>query len=52
MKRKEFINKCSTCGAVTLFALLSPDKIYAKEKSTKEDDSDGEPINKKQVREL
>ncbi len=46
MKRKEFINKCSACGTVSLFALFSPDKVYAQEKSVKKDDSDGEPINK------
>jgi hypothetical protein len=52
MKRKTFINQCSTCGAVSLLALFNLDKVYSQEKSVKKDDSDSEPINKNQVREL
>lgn len=52
MKRKEFINKCSTCGAVSLLALFNLDKVHAKEYSTEKQDDDGEPMNKRQVREL
>ena len=52
MKRKEFINKCSTCGAVSLLGLFSTDSVSAGEKSIKQDDTDGEPMNKNQVREV
>ena len=52
MKRKEFLNKCSTCGALSLIGLFNIDTVYAQENSIKKDDTDGEPMNKNQVRQL
>lgn len=52
MKRKEFLNKCSTCGALSLIALFNLDKANAQENSIKKDDTDVEPMNKDQVRQL
>lgn len=52
MKRKEFINKCSTCGTLSLLALFNSDKVYAQENNTIKDDRDSEPMNKKQIRQL
>ena len=52
MKRKEFLNKCSTCGAVSLLALFNLDKAGAQKNNTSKDDIDSEPMNKSQIRQL
>jgi hypothetical protein len=52
MKRKEFLNKCSTCGALSLIGLFNLDKANAQKNSIKKDDTDVEPMNKNQVRQL
>jgi hypothetical protein len=52
MKRKDFINKGCTCGAMSIIGLFNIDRIYAQENSTKKDNTDGEPIYKNQVRQL
>ena len=52
MKRKEFINKCSNCGAVSLPALFDLEKVYAQENNSPKDDAEGEPMNKGQKRQL
>lgn len=52
MKRKEFLNRCGTCGSLALIALFAPNKAYTRENNIKDDDKDVEPMNKKQVREL
>lgn len=52
MKRKEFINRSCSCGALSLLGLFWPDKINNGIQSTLGDDEDNEPINKNQVREL
>jgi len=52
MRRKEFINRCGTCGALSLIALFNLEKANAQENSTKKDEADTEPMNKNQVRQL
>jgi hypothetical protein len=52
MKRTEFLNKCCTCGALSLLGLLNLDKVNAQEKSVKNAIADGEEINKNQVQQL
>ncbi len=52
MKRKEFLNKCYTCGALSLLGLFNLDKVNAQEKSIKNAITDGEQINKNQVQQL
>lgn len=52
MKRKEFIKKSGTCGAISLLAALNPDRGFAREISRNQDQTDNEPMNKSQVRQL
>jgi hypothetical protein len=52
MERKEFINKCGTCGALSLLALFNIDKVNAQENTTKKDGTNSETMNKTQIREL
>jgi len=52
MKRKEFLNKCSSCGALSLIGLLRMDNVNAQGNNMKEDNSDSEQVNKNQVRQL
>jgi hypothetical protein len=52
MKRKEFINTCSTCGAVSLLGLFYPEKASARTAFTTKKDDNEIPMNKTQIREL
>jgi hypothetical protein len=52
MKRKEFLNKCSTCSALSVIGLFNLDRVNAQGNSIKQEDTDTEPMNKNQVREL
>jgi hypothetical protein len=52
MKRKEFLNTCNTCGALSLLGLFNIDMVNAQGNSIKKEDTDGEPMNKDQIRQL
>jgi hypothetical protein len=52
MKRKEFLSKSCSCGALSLIGLFNLDRVYAQENNPKSDDTDGEPMNKNQVCQL
>ena len=52
MKRKDFLNKCASCGALSLLALFYPGKVNAGEANIMNEDTDGEPMNKTQIRQL
>jgi hypothetical protein len=52
MKRKDFLNKCASCGALSLLGLFYTGKVNAGEINIKKEDDDGEPMNKTQIRQL
>lgn len=52
MNRKEFLTKCSTCGALSLLGLLHTEGAEARENTMKKDEEDSEPMNKIQVQEV
>jgi hypothetical protein len=52
MNRKDFLNKCSTCGAISLIGLFNFEKVFAQENRSKSEDFEGEPMNKTQIRNL
>ena len=52
MKRIEFINKCGTCGIVSLLTLFNLDKASAQENNSTKDDTDSESMNKSQIKQL
>lgn len=49
MKRKDFLDKCSACGAMSLLGLFGFENISA---NTSVNDSDSEPMNQKQITQL
>ena len=50
MKRKEFIDRCCTCGALSLLGFCSPQGVSGKAATTEQKDSDSIPMNKDQIR--
>ena len=52
MERKEFINKCGACGALSLLGFLGINQTKAQDNSTKKENSDSETMNKTQIRQL
>lgn len=52
MNRKEFLNKCGSCGALSLLALFHPIKTEANSKILRKDDESSEPMNKTQIQEV
>jgi hypothetical protein len=53
MKRKEFINKCASCGALSLLGLFHSTRAESPgEKILKKDDESSEPMNKIQIQEV
>jgi hypothetical protein len=52
MDRKEFINKCSSCGALSPLGLFHATKTKAQGTNVKKDDESSEPMNKSQVQEV
>ena len=52
MKRKEFITRCYTCGAISLLGFLKMDKTSEQGISKDYTSSDAEKINKSQVQQL
>ena len=49
MKRKEFIDRCCTCGALSLLGLCSPRTVSGKATTTEQKDLDDIPMNKDQI---
>jgi hypothetical protein len=49
MKRKDFLNKCGACSAVSLLGLFGFDTAIAQ---TANNNSDSEPMNQKQITQL
>lgn len=52
MKRKQFIRACSTCGAMSLLAVFNTGKTFGHENNATHEETDSEPMNKTQVREV
>ena len=52
MKRKEFIKKSGTCGALSILGLIHLNKGYTQENTNVQEDTYSEPMNKNQVRQL
>jgi hypothetical protein len=52
MERKDFINRCGTCGTLSLLGLFNIDKVAAQTDSTKRDGTNSETMNKTQIRQL
>jgi hypothetical protein len=52
MKRKEFIDRCCTCGALSLLGLYSPQTVSGKAVATEQSASDNIPMNKDQIKAL
>lgn len=52
MKREEFIKKSGTCGALSLLGLFNLNQGFARKNIGEQDQTDSEPMNKKQVRQL
>ena len=50
MKRKEFIDRCCACGALSLLGLCSPQTASGEPAATEQKDSEGIPMNKEQIR--
>jgi hypothetical protein len=52
MKRKDFLNSCASCGALSLLGLFQFGNVSAGENEEEKKDDDGEPMNKTQIRQL